>query len=98
MDALCAFASQCREMQGELAYAQAKAQLVVAHLDRALASQCCSHATWSMAGRELSTIDWDQVRVFLAVARAGQLAGAAARLGLDISTVSRRIDRLESEL
>lgn len=51
-----------------------------------------------MAGSELSTIDWDQVRVFLAVARAGQLAGAAARLGLDVSTVSRRIDRLESEL
>jgi len=51
-----------------------------------------------MAGRALSTIDWDQVRVFLAVARAGQLAGAAARLGLDVSTVSRRIDRLEAEL
>lgn len=51
-----------------------------------------------VAGRELSTIDWDQVRVFLAVARAGQLAGAAARLGLDVSTVSRRIDRLEAEL
>lgn len=43
-------------------------------------------------------IDWDQVRVFLAVARAGQLAGAAARLGLDVSTVSRRLDRLEDEL
>jgi DNA-binding transcriptional LysR family regulator len=51
-----------------------------------------------MAGRELSTIDWDQVRVFLAVARAGQLAGAASRLGLDVSTVSRRLDRLEAEL
>jgi DNA-binding transcriptional LysR family regulator len=51
-----------------------------------------------MAGRALSTIDWDQVRVFLAVARAGQLAGAAARLGLDVSTVSRRLDRLEADL
>src|ERR1044071_4808158 len=46
----------------------------------------------------LAALDWDQVRVFLAVARAGQLAGAAARLGLDVSTVSRRIDRLEAEL
>lgn len=46
----------------------------------------------------LAILDWDQVRVFLAVARAGQLAGAAARLGLDVSTVSRRIDRLEDEL
>jgi DNA-binding transcriptional LysR family regulator len=47
---------------------------------------------------DLASLDWDQVRVFLAVARAGQLAGAAARLGLDVSTVSRRIDRLEAEL
>jgi DNA-binding transcriptional LysR family regulator len=52
----------------------------------------------AMAGPDVSTLDWDQVRVFLAVARAGQLAGAAARLGLDVSTVSRRIDRLEDEL
>jgi DNA-binding transcriptional LysR family regulator len=51
-----------------------------------------------MATSNLATIDWDQVRVFLAVARAGQLAGAAARLGLDVSTVSRRLDRLEDEL
>lgn len=48
--------------------------------------------------KDLALLDWDQVRVFLAVARAGQLAGAAARLGLDVSTVSRRLDRLEGEL
>jgi DNA-binding transcriptional LysR family regulator len=52
----------------------------------------------SMTARNLAMIDWDQVRVFLAVARAGQLAGAAARLGLDVSTVSRRLDRLEDEV
>lgn len=51
-----------------------------------------------MAKDPLPLLDWDQVRVFLAVARAGQLAGAAARLGLDVSTVSRRLDRLEEEL
>jgi len=51
-----------------------------------------------MATSKLAVLDWDQVRVFLSVARAGQLAGAAARLGLDVSTVSRRIDRLEHEL
>jgi DNA-binding transcriptional LysR family regulator len=51
-----------------------------------------------MPSGNLALVDWDQVRVFLAVARSGQLAGAAARLGLDVSTVSRRIDRLESEL
>ncbi len=42
--------------------------------------------------------DWDQIRVFLAVARAGQLSGAATRLGMDVSTVSRRLDRLETDL
>jgi DNA-binding transcriptional LysR family regulator len=51
-----------------------------------------------MSTKDLAALDWDQVRVFLAVARAGQLAGAAARLGLDVSTVSRRLDRLEGEL
>jgi DNA-binding transcriptional LysR family regulator len=51
-----------------------------------------------MPAKELAALDWDQVRVFLAVARAGQLAGAAGRLGLDVSTVSRRLDRLEAEL
>jgi DNA-binding transcriptional LysR family regulator len=51
-----------------------------------------------MRNDPLPLLDWDQVRVFLAVARAGQLAGASARLGLDVSTVSRRLDRLEEEL
>src|SRR5438552_2910504 len=55
-------------------------------------------ASLGMATKDLGALDWDQVRVFLAVARAGQLAGAAARLGLDVSTVSRRLDRLEGEL
>src|SRR5262245_1917158 len=45
-----------------------------------------------------SGLDWDQIRVFLAVARSGHLAAAAARLGMDVSTVSRRIDRLEDDL
>lgn len=48
--------------------------------------------------RDRAALDWDQIRVFLAVARAGQLAGAAVRLGLDVSTVSRRLDRLEEGL
>lgn len=45
-----------------------------------------------------ATADWDQIRVFLAVARSGQLAAAASRLGMDVSTVSRRLDRLEDDL
>jgi DNA-binding transcriptional LysR family regulator len=40
-------------------------------------------------------LDWEQVRLFLAVAREKSLAGASARLGVDVSTVSRRLDRLE---
>ncbi|MCA9552265.1 MAG: LysR family transcriptional regulator [Myxococcales bacterium] len=47
---------------------------------------------------ELFDLDWDHVRVFLAVARAGQLSGAAERLGLDLSTVSRRLTRIEGAL
>jgi DNA-binding transcriptional LysR family regulator len=43
-------------------------------------------------------LDWEQVRLFLAIARGGSLSAASARLGLDVSTVSRRIDRLETEL
>ncbi len=42
--------------------------------------------------------DWEQVRLFLAVVRERSLARAGQRLGLDVSTVSRRLDRLESEL
>ena len=39
--------------------------------------------------------DWDDLRVFLAVARAESLSGAARALKLDPSTVGRRIARLE---
>lgn len=51
-----------------------------------------------MTRAALADLDWNQVRVFLAVARAGRLPGAAARLGMTVSTVSRRLDRLEAEL
>jgi DNA-binding transcriptional LysR family regulator len=43
-------------------------------------------------------MNWDDVRVFLAVARAGQILGAAKRLGLNHATVSRRIAALEDAL
>jgi DNA-binding transcriptional LysR family regulator len=41
-------------------------------------------------------MDWDNVRVFLAVARGGQFVAAAKRLKLDHATVSRRIAALEA--
>lgn len=40
--------------------------------------------------------DWDDLRIFLCVARGGGLQRAADQLGLDPSTVSRRIARLEA--
>ena len=43
-------------------------------------------------------IDWDDLRIFLAVGRRGSLAAAAAKLGVHRSTVMRRIERLESNL
>ena len=41
-------------------------------------------------------MDWDNVRVFLAVARGGQFVAAGKRLELDHATVSRRIAALEA--
>lgn len=41
---------------------------------------------------------WDDLRIFLAVARAGSLAGAARSLGVNHSTVFRRINAFEDNL
>jgi DNA-binding transcriptional LysR family regulator len=43
-------------------------------------------------------IDWDHLRIFLAVARAGRVAAAARRLGVEHTTVSRRLASLEEQL
>lgn len=43
-------------------------------------------------------MDWDHLRVFLAVARQGQLLAAARRLGINHATVARRLDALEEAL
>ncbi len=42
--------------------------------------------------------NWDDLRVFLAVARAGSLSGAARSLGVNHSTVFRRVAGLEETL
>jgi DNA-binding transcriptional LysR family regulator len=42
--------------------------------------------------------DWDDLRIFLAAARAGSLAAAGQKLGIDTATVGRRIARLETAL
>lgn len=43
-------------------------------------------------------MNWDDLRIFLAVARAQKLAVAARALALDATTVSRRIERLATDL
>ena len=42
--------------------------------------------------------NWDDTRIFLAIARAGTLSGAAEALEMGIATVSRKLDRLEQSL
>jgi DNA-binding transcriptional LysR family regulator len=46
----------------------------------------------------MADFDWNDLRAFLAVARTGRLTAAAGRLGLDHSTLSRRIAGLEHGL
>jgi DNA-binding transcriptional LysR family regulator len=46
----------------------------------------------------VADFDWNDLRAFLAVARTGRLTAAAGRLGLDHSTLSRRIAGLEHGL
>ncbi len=43
-------------------------------------------------------LDWDDLRFYLAILRAGSLPGAAERLGVTASTVYRRLDSLERAL
>jgi len=42
--------------------------------------------------------DWDDLRYLLAVARAGSVRGASRELGVDPSTVSRRLQTLEAQV
>jgi DNA-binding transcriptional LysR family regulator len=42
--------------------------------------------------------DWDDLRIFIAAARAGSLGLAGQRLSIDTATVGRRITRLETAL
>ena len=44
------------------------------------------------------SVDWNDLKVFLAVAQAGSMRGAAERLKVAHSTVSRRMDALEQGL
>ena len=43
-------------------------------------------------------MNWDDLRLFLAVARSGSISGAARQLGVQHSTISRRMRQLEHKL
>lgn len=45
-----------------------------------------------------STMNWDDIRLFLALARHGSARAAAETLGVSHTTISRRADQLESDL
>ena len=42
----------------------------------------------------MHALDWDHLRIFLAVARNGQMVAAAQALGVNHATVARRLDAL----
>ncbi|WP_437632851.1 LysR family transcriptional regulator [Sorangium sp. So ce854] len=50
------------------------------------------------AGRPLADVDWGDLRLFLEVARAGSFSAAARKLGIEQSTVSRRMAAFERAL
>lgn len=46
----------------------------------------------------MGRLNWDDIRLFLALAREGTLSGAAQTLGVGVATISRRIDRIEQAI
>jgi DNA-binding transcriptional LysR family regulator len=63
--------------------------------DRASVVRNCAKGSAFIAS---IAMDWDNVRVFLAVARAGQFVAGARKLHLDHATASRRVAALEAAL
>ena len=51
-----------------------------------------------MNHRQIPTLDWEDVRYFLAIARHGTLLGAARNLRVATEIVVRRLDSLETSL
>lgn len=43
-------------------------------------------------------MNWDDIKIFLALVRAGTVRGAAEKLGLSHSTVARRVEAMEKRL
>ena len=53
---------------------------------------------WSAILQKDAMFDWDDLRVFLAVARMKRVAPAARALGIDATTIARRLGRLAAAL
>ncbi|AOB32697.1 LysR family transcriptional regulator [Bordetella sp. H567] len=51
-----------------------------------------------MAGKKRTEVDWEDVRVFLALGRHGSLSAAARALAVNHATIARRIQSLEATL
>src|SRR5580658_10084403 len=64
------------------------------------AVRCARYGLWKAhrAVPKCTMIDWDDVRYFLAVARGGSVRAAGERLGVNHSTVLRRVAQLEERL
>src|SRR5947209_2893704 len=63
-----------------------------------VATRCRESGTLATPRCKNARMNWDDVRVFLAVARAESLDRGAREAGLDRSTASRRISALEAAL
>src|SRR4051794_32747195 len=61
-------------------------------------ARCNCTLHWSPILDASAPLDWDDLRLVLAIAGTGGMAGAAERLGIDPSTVFRRLGRLEAAL
>jgi DNA-binding transcriptional LysR family regulator len=51
-----------------------------------------------MGSAKMQGLDWDDLRVFLAISRSKTLSGAARTLGVNQTTVTRRLETLEARL
>jgi DNA-binding transcriptional LysR family regulator len=56
------------------------------------------HYLRSMADQKRTELDWEDVRIFLALARHGSLSAAARTLSVNHATISRRLQSLEASL
>ena len=57
-----------------------------------------AHKSRSNMQKDLNSLNWDDLKFFLEVARTRKASTAAKRLGVDYTTVSRRIGSLENAL